>query len=417
MPKRYRYTGKERDDENGLYYHGARYYAPWLGLWVSCDPLAPRDGQTPYGYAAQDPVRYTDPTGRDPDPNDPKNKPDPLPGVSTVPGPAPYITPPPPRPVINAPNYYTSTMSQGSGVMTEGSIDVESGALVIVSRTTGLTLRLPATSGGLATGVLAIRKQVPSVPGFDVGVLGTGSYTGQGTTSTTTSTGTPGTAPGVTQGSGSALVTAHWGQQNLRDTPLIFAIYGQGGYLRSGQTGTPGTDAGVFQIMPAFGAEWDPPTKPFRLSDPPENPYKLYLASLMFNPVYNYASAGSLSQGPQLKDVMSLGGIISGGVGFGRYYGLTGEFAVTGMWGSPVTGSDQAAHSLTERLGLIFTINYLDKTTSGPQTSSIAFGVWYGHESGTITGTGKAGASTGSWNTDSLFFGVIFGYRRTPQKD
>ena len=31
IPKRYRYTGKERDDETGLYYNGARYYASWLG--------------------------------------------------------------------------------------------------------------------------------------------------------------------------------------------------------------------------------------------------------------------------------------------------------------------------------------------------------------------------------------------------
>ena len=38
--KRYRYTGKERDAETGLYYHGARYYAPWLGRWTSCDPLS-----------------------------------------------------------------------------------------------------------------------------------------------------------------------------------------------------------------------------------------------------------------------------------------------------------------------------------------------------------------------------------------
>ena len=29
--KRYRYTSKERDEETGLYYHGARYYASWLG--------------------------------------------------------------------------------------------------------------------------------------------------------------------------------------------------------------------------------------------------------------------------------------------------------------------------------------------------------------------------------------------------
>ncbi len=43
LPKRYRYTGKERDEENDLYYHGARYYAPWLGRWTSCDPLGLRE--------------------------------------------------------------------------------------------------------------------------------------------------------------------------------------------------------------------------------------------------------------------------------------------------------------------------------------------------------------------------------------
>ena len=33
-PKRYRYTGMERDEESGLNYHGARYYAAWLGRWA-----------------------------------------------------------------------------------------------------------------------------------------------------------------------------------------------------------------------------------------------------------------------------------------------------------------------------------------------------------------------------------------------
>ncbi|HLG37835.1 MAG TPA: RHS repeat-associated core domain-containing protein, partial [Nitrososphaera sp.] len=37
--KGYRFTGKEKDNENGLYYYGARYYAPWLGRWTSVDPL------------------------------------------------------------------------------------------------------------------------------------------------------------------------------------------------------------------------------------------------------------------------------------------------------------------------------------------------------------------------------------------
>lgn len=30
VAKRYRFSGKERDEECGLYYHGARYYAPWM---------------------------------------------------------------------------------------------------------------------------------------------------------------------------------------------------------------------------------------------------------------------------------------------------------------------------------------------------------------------------------------------------
>ncbi len=38
-PKRYRNTGKERDEESGLYYHGGRYSASWIGRWISPDPL------------------------------------------------------------------------------------------------------------------------------------------------------------------------------------------------------------------------------------------------------------------------------------------------------------------------------------------------------------------------------------------
>jgi RHS repeat-associated protein len=37
--KRYRYTGMERDEETGLAYHGARYYAAWLGRWTTVDPF------------------------------------------------------------------------------------------------------------------------------------------------------------------------------------------------------------------------------------------------------------------------------------------------------------------------------------------------------------------------------------------
>jgi RHS repeat-associated protein len=61
--KRYRYTGKERDEETGLYYYGARYYASWLGRWISCDPAGLVDGSNTYRYVKNNPVNATDPTG------------------------------------------------------------------------------------------------------------------------------------------------------------------------------------------------------------------------------------------------------------------------------------------------------------------------------------------------------------------
>jgi RHS repeat-associated protein len=61
--KRYRYTGKERDEETGLYYHGARYYAPWLGRWTACDPAGMVDGPNLFVYTGNNPLRHVDPTG------------------------------------------------------------------------------------------------------------------------------------------------------------------------------------------------------------------------------------------------------------------------------------------------------------------------------------------------------------------
>jgi RHS repeat-associated protein len=61
--KRYRYTGKERDGESGFYYHGARYYAPWLGRWMSPDPAGLIDGPNRYSYARNNPIRLVDPDG------------------------------------------------------------------------------------------------------------------------------------------------------------------------------------------------------------------------------------------------------------------------------------------------------------------------------------------------------------------
>jgi RHS repeat-associated protein len=68
LPKRYRYTGKERDEENDLYYNSARYYAPWLGRWTSCDPAGLADGLSLYVYVRDNPVILRDPGGRQGEP-------------------------------------------------------------------------------------------------------------------------------------------------------------------------------------------------------------------------------------------------------------------------------------------------------------------------------------------------------------
>jgi RHS repeat-associated protein len=61
--KRYRYTSMERDGETGLEYHTARYYIPWLGRWVSTDPIGIRDGANLYQYAKNNPLRLADTKG------------------------------------------------------------------------------------------------------------------------------------------------------------------------------------------------------------------------------------------------------------------------------------------------------------------------------------------------------------------
>lgn len=67
-PKRFRYLGRERDDETGLQLHRARYYAPWLGRFISFDPvelvLAGASGDpNGYVYGLNNPVVQSDPNG------------------------------------------------------------------------------------------------------------------------------------------------------------------------------------------------------------------------------------------------------------------------------------------------------------------------------------------------------------------
>jgi insecticidal toxin complex protein TccC len=60
--KTIRYSGKEMDD-SGLYYYGARYYAPWLQRWVSADPAGDVDGLNLYAMVGNNPLVYVDRSG------------------------------------------------------------------------------------------------------------------------------------------------------------------------------------------------------------------------------------------------------------------------------------------------------------------------------------------------------------------
>ena len=63
---RYTFSGKERDEETGFSYFGARHYNSSLSIWLSVDPMSDKyPSMSPYAYCANNPAVLKDPNGED----------------------------------------------------------------------------------------------------------------------------------------------------------------------------------------------------------------------------------------------------------------------------------------------------------------------------------------------------------------
>jgi RHS repeat-associated protein len=70
-PERFLTTQHERDKETGLDYRGARYYDADIARFLSLDPLAAKfPSWSSYNYVFSNPLIFTDPTGKSPNPPD-----------------------------------------------------------------------------------------------------------------------------------------------------------------------------------------------------------------------------------------------------------------------------------------------------------------------------------------------------------
>ena len=63
----YKFTGKEKDEDTGLYYYEARYYDSSIGRFVGKDPwqgdFTDPQSLNKYSYVRNNPLKYVDPTG------------------------------------------------------------------------------------------------------------------------------------------------------------------------------------------------------------------------------------------------------------------------------------------------------------------------------------------------------------------
>jgi RHS repeat-associated protein len=395
--KRYRFTGKERDEDSGFYYFGARYYAPWIGRWTSCDPNGLGDGANLYAYTRNNPVRLVDPNGRQSqdDTDAGGTSDDDAYGRSTKPGPpSSFSLLDPPHLKLDPANFWYSSISQGSGRLPPGAIDVELGGTGVLGSTSGLGLHRGSIYG-LQAGQLGIRKALGD-SGFDIGVVAGGGYTGA-------------TSPTGSSGSATGAATLHYGWRPS-ELPKSFEFLKKlklgdlrpalGGYSQVGATylSTDGSVGATAAFTGVAALERD------------EAPTGFGLSALVLNPTFSYSREGQLSQGPTLTDLVTLGGTAGVQFAYGETFTLLVEGNISHEQGSPLAPSDQSASAWRYTAGVVGTESWLGHGDEA-QSNSIAVGAWVFHESGSVGGTAAASSPTGRFETTGILFGVVFGYR------
>ncbi|EMB38907.1 RHS repeat-associated core domain-containing protein, partial [Treponema denticola ATCC 35404] len=186
----FRFTGKEMDEETGLYYYGARYLDPKYSRWLSGDPAlndyipkAPIDDEAKkhnenlpgmggiyntinlhvYHYAGNNPVKYTDPDGREIENLDPSQEAKLLENIINVAGTGFYFE-------NNKLKFDSSSKASGKYSQTARDILI---AGIASSKTTYVLPASPEKIQELlpdAYGELGFARRVSGEPGNTVGV-------------------------------------------------------------------------------------------------------------------------------------------------------------------------------------------------------------------------------------------------------
>nr|WP_253704418.1 RHS repeat-associated core domain-containing protein [Treponema denticola] len=175
----FRFTGKELDEETGLYYYGARYLDPKYSRWLSGDPALGEyiskdyDGVSGgiynttnlnvYHYGGNNPITYTDPDGREIENLDPSKEAKLLENIINVAGTGFYFE-------NNKLKFDSSSKASGKYSQTARDILI---AGIASSKTTYVLPASPEKNQELlpdAYGELGFARRVSGEPGNTVGV-------------------------------------------------------------------------------------------------------------------------------------------------------------------------------------------------------------------------------------------------------